>query len=53
MIEFLAAAMGFLGDRPFGLAGGTDKVFRDAIDARFLCANASFTGRRYVLRYRV
>lgn len=30
-IEFLAAAIGFLGDRPFGLAGGTDKVFRDAI----------------------
>ena len=29
--EFLAAAVGFLGDRPFGLAGGTDKVFRDAM----------------------
>ncbi len=30
-VEFLAAASGFLGDRPFGVAGGTDKVFRDAI----------------------
>lgn len=30
-IEFLAAAIGFLGDRPFGFAGGTDKAFRDAI----------------------
>lgn len=30
-IEFIAAAIGFLGDRPFGLAGGTDKVFRDAM----------------------
>ena len=29
--EFMFAAIGFLGDRPFGLAGGTDKVFRDAM----------------------
>lgn len=29
--EFLFAAIGFLGDRPFGLAGAADKVFRDAI----------------------
>ncbi len=29
--ECLAAAVGFLGDRPFGLAGGTDKVFRDSM----------------------
>ncbi len=29
--EFLFASVGFLGDRPFGLAGGADKVFRDAM----------------------
>lgn len=30
-VVFQAASIGFLGDRPFGLAGGTDKVFRDAM----------------------
>jgi hypothetical protein len=30
-IEFIAASIGFLGDRPFGFAVGADKVFRDAI----------------------
>ncbi len=30
-MEFLFASIGFLGDRPFGLAGGADKVFRDAL----------------------
>jgi hypothetical protein len=30
-MEFLFVSSGFLGDRPFGLAGGTDKVFRDSI----------------------
>lgn len=30
-IEFLAAAIGYIGDRPFGVAGADDKVFRDAM----------------------
>lgn len=49
-VEFLAAAMGFLGDRPFGLAGGTDKVFRDAmmpdfyLQMRLLQDEANYAG---------
>lgn len=30
-LEFLAAAIGFIGERPFGIAGADDKVFRDAL----------------------
>lgn len=49
-IEFLAAAIGYLGDRPFGLAGGTDKVFRDAmmpdfyLQARILADEDNYAG---------
>lgn len=49
-VEFIAAAMGFLGDRPFGLAGGTDKVFRDAmmpdfyVQMRLLQDEANYAG---------
>jgi hypothetical protein len=49
-LEFLFAAIGFLGDRPFGLAGGTDKVFRDAMMpdfygmAKFKLDDANYLG---------
>ncbi len=49
-MEFLFASIGFLGDRPFGLAGGTDRVFRDAmmpdfyIMAKFKLDEANYIG---------
>lgn len=30
-LEFLIASIGYVGDRPFGVAGADDKVFRDAM----------------------
>ena len=49
-VEFVGAAIGYLGDRPFGLAGGTDKVFRDAmmpdfyLQTRIFCNEDNYVG---------
>ena len=48
--EIFAVGSGFFGDRPFGPAGGTDKVFRDAmmpdfyVQARYLADEFNYIG---------
>lgn len=49
-LEILGAAIGFLGDRPFGFAGGAAKVFRDSMmpdfffSARFKLDELNYLG---------